>query len=326
MSSTFEEYLDANRDRRMASYMDFLRIPSISALPAHAGDCVTAAEWLATALTAAGAEHVSVEETTDHPVVYGDWLHAGPDAPTVLVYGHYDVQPVDPLDLWISPPFEPIVQGNRMLARGAADDKGQIHLHLMALEALLATTGSLPVNVRYLFEGDEEFDARHLEAWLTTNRDRLAADVAVISDTGFFDGNRPAITIGLRGTEYIQIDVEGTAVDLHSGQFGGAVQNPINALCQIVAALKGPTAGSASLASTTTSSNCPKPSGPRWRHCRSTKRRTGSCSAFPPWSAKPGSRPSSAAAHARRSTSTGSGVASRARARRRSSRPMPMPR
>jgi acetylornithine deacetylase/succinyl-diaminopimelate desuccinylase-like protein len=239
MTMTFEEHLTSTRDRRMASYMEFLRIPSISALPEHADDCQAAAEWLAAALTAAGAEHVRVAETTNHPVVYGDWLHAE-GAPTVLVYGHYDVQPVDPLDLWISPPFEPIVQGDRMLARGAADDKGQVHLHLMALEALLATAGALPVNVKYLFEGDEEFDSRHLEAWVTANRDLLAADVAVISDTGFFDGNLPAITIGLRGMEYIQIDVVGTAVDLHSGQFGGAVENPINALCQIVAALKGP--------------------------------------------------------------------------------------
>jgi acetylornithine deacetylase/succinyl-diaminopimelate desuccinylase-like protein len=158
----------------------------------------------------------------------------------VLVYGHYDVQPVDPLDLWTSPPFEPVVVGNRMLARGAADDKGQVHLHLMALEALLATHGRLPVNVRYVFEGDEEFDSNHLDGWLHANRGRLTADVAVISDTGFFDGNLPSITIGLRGLEYIQIDVEGSPVDLHSGTYGGAVQNPAIALAQIIAGLKGP--------------------------------------------------------------------------------------
>ena len=238
--TTLEAYLDATRDARLENYKAFLRIPSISALPQHSDDCRAAAQWLADALTRAGAERASVEDTTSHPVVYADWLHAGSDAPTVVVYGHYDVQPVDPLDLWISPPFEPIVQGGRMLARGAADDKGQIHMHVMALAALLETQGRLPVNLKFVFEGDEEFESSHLRGWLEANRDRLAADVAIISDTSFFDGNLPAITVGLRGIEYMQIDVVGTAVDLHSGSFGGAVQNPVNALCQIVAALKGP--------------------------------------------------------------------------------------
>jgi acetylornithine deacetylase/succinyl-diaminopimelate desuccinylase-like protein len=239
-TSAFERYLDETAERRLDDYAAFLRIPSISALPEHADDCRTAATWLARRLEAAGAEHVAVEDTTSHPVVYADWLHAGPDAPTVIVYGHYDVQPVDPLELWTSPPFEPVVRGGRMLARGAADCKGQVHLHLAALEALLATNGALPVNLKYVFEGDEEYDADHLDRWLQANAARLAADIAVISDTGFFDGNIPSITVGLRGLTYIQIDVTGTEVDLHSGQFGGAVQNPVNALCQIVAALKGP--------------------------------------------------------------------------------------
>jgi acetylornithine deacetylase/succinyl-diaminopimelate desuccinylase-like protein len=238
--TTFEDYLDATRDERLESYKAFLRIPSISALPEHRDECRATATWLAAALERAGAEHVALEETTGNPAVYADWLHAGPDAPTVLVYGHYDVQPVDPLELWTSPPFEPVVVGDRMLARGSSDDKGQIHLHVMALAALLATRGSLPVNVRYLFEGNEEDDARHLREWLTANRERIAADVAVISDTGFFEGNLPAITVGLRGNAYVQIDVEGSPVDLHSGTFGGAVQNPANALAQIIAALKGP--------------------------------------------------------------------------------------
>jgi acetylornithine deacetylase/succinyl-diaminopimelate desuccinylase-like protein len=239
-SLELDAYLDSTRTERLESYKDFLRIPSISALSEHHDDCRVAAEWLAAALERAGAEHAAVEDTTGHPVVYADWLHAGPDAPTVLVYGHYDVQPVDPLDLWTSPPFEPVVVGDRMLARGAADDKGQIHLHVMALAALLRTRGGLPVNVRYVFEGDEEYDQTHLAGWLERNKDRLAADVAVISDTGFFDRNLPAITVGLRGNEYMQIDVEGPPVDLHSGQFGGAVQNPANALATIIAALKGP--------------------------------------------------------------------------------------
>jgi acetylornithine deacetylase/succinyl-diaminopimelate desuccinylase-like protein len=237
--AALEAHLRETHDARLESYKAFLRIPSISALPQHAGDCRAAAEWLAGALTDVGLEHAKTHETGGHPVVYADWLHA-PDAPTVLVYGHYDVQPVDPLDLWTSPPFEPVVVGDRMLARGAADDKGQIHAHVMAAGALLATRGALPVNVKYLFEGEEESSSEHLDAWLEANRERVAADVVIISDTGFFEGNLPAITLSLRGIMYAQIDVVGTAVDLHSGGYGGAVQNPANALAQIIAALKGP--------------------------------------------------------------------------------------
>jgi acetylornithine deacetylase/succinyl-diaminopimelate desuccinylase-like protein len=237
--AALEAHLDATHAARLESYIDFLRIPSISALPEHAPDCRRAAEWLAAALKTAGLEHVEVAETGGHPVVYADWLHA-PDAPTVLVYGHYDVQPVDPLDLWTSPPFEPVVVGDRILARGAADDKGQVHAHAMAAAGLLATRGSLPINVKYVFEGEEESSSVHLDAWLDSNRDRLAADVAIISDTGFFEGNLPAITLSLRGMMYAQIDVVGAAVDLHSGGYGGVVANPANALATIIAALKGP--------------------------------------------------------------------------------------
>ena len=238
-TTDLEAYLDANRKRRMASYEAFLRIPSISALPQHAADCRRAAEFIADELRAMGVEHVEVSETEGHPVVYGDWLHAE-GAPTVLVYGHYDVQPVDPLDLWDSPPFEPIVRGGRILARGAADDKGQVHMHLRAAEAILATKGRLPVNLRFLFEGEEESTSEHLDRWLEANRPRLAADVAIISDTGFFEGNLPALTLSLRGIMYAQIDVTGAPVDLHSGGFGGAVENPANALATIIAGLKGP--------------------------------------------------------------------------------------
>ncbi|MEX2011780.1 MAG: dipeptidase [Chloroflexota bacterium] len=234
-----EAYLDANRDARLRSYEAFLRIPSISALPEHAADCRRAAEFVAGELTAMGIEHVEVSDTGGHPVVYGDWLHAE-GAPTVVVYGHYDVQPVDPLDLWDSPPFEPVVKNGRMLARGAADDKGQIHMHLRATEALLATRGRLPVNLKFVFEGEEESSSVHLDRWLEANKTRLKADVAVISDTSFFEGNVPAITLGLRGIMYAQIDVIGSPLDLHSGSYGGSVENPANALARIIAALKGP--------------------------------------------------------------------------------------
>ncbi len=232
-------YLDASHDARLASYIEFLRIPSVSALPEHAPDCRRAAAWLAEQLAAAGLEHVEVAETGGHPVVYADWLHA-PGAPTVLVYGHYDVQPPDPLDEWERAPFEPLVKDRRILARGAADDKGQVHLHLAAAEAILRTRSRFPVNVRYVFEGEEEVSSVHLDAWLEANRERLAADVALISDTSFFEGNLPAITIALRGLMYAQIDVSGPTIDLHSGVHGGAVANPANALAEILAALRGP--------------------------------------------------------------------------------------
>ena len=237
--SALERFLAETAARRLASYMEFLRIPSISTLPEHAPDCRRAAEWLADELRRIGVEHVEVSETGGHPIVYGDWLGAQ-GAPTIVVYGHYDVQPVDPVELWESSPFEPIVKGNRLLGRGASDDKGQVHIHLKAAEALLAARGRLPVNLRFIFEGEEEASSENLDPWLTANRGRLAADLAVISDSGFFDGNLPAITVGLRGIMYAQIDVEGPPVDLHSGSYGGAVDNPANVLCQIVASLKGP--------------------------------------------------------------------------------------
>jgi acetylornithine deacetylase/succinyl-diaminopimelate desuccinylase-like protein len=238
-SSDLEALLEATHEARLDSFKEFLRFPSISALPEHAPDIRRAAAWLADALRTAGLDHVEVSETDGHPVVYADWLHA-PGAPTVIVYGHYDVQPVDPLDLWTSPPFEPVIRDGHMLARGAADDKGQIHAHVMAAAALLGTRAGLPINVRYVFEGEEESSSVNLDAWLTTHRDRLSADVAIISDTGFFEGNLPAITVGLRGMMYAQLDVVLSPVDLHSGGYGGVVANPAVALAQIIAALKGP--------------------------------------------------------------------------------------
>jgi len=215
-----EEFLAAHADERLESYKELVRIPSISALPEHAADCRRTAEWIAADLERIGMEHVEVSETPGNPIVYADWLHAD-GAPTVLVYCHYDVQPVDPLDLWTSPPFEPVVEGRRILGRGVA-----------------ATRGGLSVNLRIVFEGEEESSSVHLDAWLGANRERLAADFALISDTAFFEGNIPAITIALRGMTYVQIDVTGTAVDLHSGGYGGAVENPANALARIITGLK----------------------------------------------------------------------------------------
>ncbi len=237
LDPVLETQLAATEDARHASLLEFLRIPSISALSEHAGDIRRAAEWVAQELARIGFEHAEVCETRWHPIVYADWLHAD-GAPTVIVYCHYDVQPVDPIDLWQTAPFDPFISNGRIVGRGSADDKGQLHMHLRAAEALFSTRGTLPVNLRIVFEGEEESTSASLPAWLDANRGRLGADAVVISDTGFFEGNIPALTETLRGMLYTQIDVTGTPIDLHSGSFGGAVENPANALAQIIAALK----------------------------------------------------------------------------------------
>jgi len=232
-----EAFIAGTAQERLDDYVDFLRIPSISTLGEHKSDMIAAAEFVASRLAAWGLEHVEVSPTPGHPVVYADWLHAE-GAPTVIVYCHYDVQPVDPLELWVRPPFEPRIEAGRIFARGAADDKGQLHLHLWAARAWLQADGRLPINVRYVFEGEEESGSINFDAWLTANRPRLDADVVVVSDTGFFEGNHPALTIGLRGLMYAQIDVTGPSLDLHSGTYGGNVQNPAIALARIIASLK----------------------------------------------------------------------------------------
>jgi acetylornithine deacetylase/succinyl-diaminopimelate desuccinylase-like protein len=237
VAAQLEAFLAETHDRRMATYLDFVRIPSVSALPDHADDCRRAAEFLAAQLRDAGLDHVEVSETGGPPVVRADWLHAE-GAPTVIAYGHYDVQPPDPLELWETAPFDPIVRDETVIARGAEDNKACVQMHLRAAEALLRVRGGLPINLRFLFEGEEESGSEHLDAWLEAHRDELRADVAVISDTDFFEGNRPAICLGVRGLLYAQIDVDGPNRDLHSGAYGGAVENPIHALALILASLK----------------------------------------------------------------------------------------
>jgi len=234
-----DSWLAETQAERLADYLDFLRIPSIGTLSKHQQDMVAAARFLAERLERAGMEHIEVSPTGGHPIVYADWLHAD-GAPTVLVYGHYDVQPVDPLEEWVKPPFDPRVEQGRVYARGAADDKGQVHLHAWAARAWHEVAGGLPVNIRYVFEGEEESGSEHFDGWLRDNQHRLAADLGVISDTGFFEGNRPAITVSLRGLMYLQVDVTGPSQDLHSGTWGGNVQNPAIALAHIVAAIKAP--------------------------------------------------------------------------------------
>ncbi len=237
VDQSIEAYFDAHKEERLESYKELLRIPSISTLPEHKPDIERAARWIADEMTRIGIENAAILPTRGHPIVYGDWLHAD-GAPTILVYCHYDVQPVDPIELWETAPFDPFVRDGRMVGRGSADDKGQLHMHLKAAEAILAARGKLPLNLKFIFEGEEEHSSVGLDEWLAANRDRLAADAIVISDTGFFEGNIPALTTSLRGMVYVQIDVTGGPIDLHSGSYGGAVQNPANALARIITELK----------------------------------------------------------------------------------------
>jgi acetylornithine deacetylase/succinyl-diaminopimelate desuccinylase-like protein len=230
-------YIQERRDAFIEELKEFCRIPSVSTKSEHKADMQRAAEWLTGSMRAIGLEHVEVMPTAGHPVVYADWLHA-PGVPTALIYGHYDVQPPEPLELWITGPFDPTVRNRELYARGAVDDKGQVFMHLKALEAHLKTRGRLPVNVKLLIEGEEEIGSRNLDPFIAKHQDLLKADVVVISDTAMIAKGAPGITHGLRGMVYFQLDVEGTRSDLHSGTFGGAVINPALALAQILSRLK----------------------------------------------------------------------------------------
>jgi acetylornithine deacetylase/succinyl-diaminopimelate desuccinylase-like protein len=231
------DFINVNRDRYVDELKQYLAIPSISALPQHAADVRRAAEWTAEALRRAGLENVRLIDTPGNPVVYGDWLHAA-DKPTILFYGHYDVQPVDPVELWTTPPFEATVRDGEIYARGAADDKGQVFMHIKAVEAYLNQAGSLPCNMRFFIEGEEEVGSVHLDDFVRDHKQELAADLVVISDTAMFDRGVPSICYSLRGLTYFQIDLRGSKSDLHSGVFGGAVANPAYVLAQILAQLK----------------------------------------------------------------------------------------
>ncbi len=233
-----DAYLDANRGRFEESLKALIRIPSVSAQPDHNADTRRAAEFVRDDLKAMGVP-AELVETPGHPIVYGERLDA-PGKPTLLIYGHYDVQPAEPLEPWLSPPFEPTVRDGNLYARGATDDKGQMYTHLKAAEAWLKTVGKLPVNVKFLIEGEEEVGGANLDPFMAQNREKLACDYAVISDTSQFAPGIPAITYGLKGLAYFEVIVKGANVDLHSGTFGGAVANPLNAIAAILASLKGP--------------------------------------------------------------------------------------
>jgi len=230
-----QAFISANRERFLAELLDFLRIPSISADPAYAGSVRNAAEWLASKLKEAGLDQVRLEETDGFPIVYGEKM-VDPAAPTILVYGHYDVQPADPLDLWESPPFEPVIKNEVIYARGACDDKGQVFMHVKAFEAMLAS-GELTCNVKFMIEGEEEVGSDHLGIFVEANKELLKADVILISDTAIIANDIPSIDVGLRGLSYMEVSVQGPNRDLHSGVYGGAVANPINILCQMIASM-----------------------------------------------------------------------------------------
>jgi acetylornithine deacetylase/succinyl-diaminopimelate desuccinylase-like protein len=235
--SDFSDYIDANLDRFHAELDDFLRIPSISTDPERAADVASCAAWLADHLRAAGVPDVEVVETAGHPIVVGARL-VDPDAPTLLVYGHYDVQPSEPDDLWTTPPFQPSRRDGRLYARGSVDDKGQVHMHVKALETRLGTNAGVGLNLKFVLEGEEEVGSAHLGKFLAANAERLACDAVLISDTTMFSPDLPCITTGLRGIVYTEVNVRGASHDLHSGSYGGAVVNPANALAQILAGLK----------------------------------------------------------------------------------------
>src|SRR5215472_4446431 len=239
-SDTARQYSRAHAERFRHELHDLLRIPSLSGDPAHAGDIQRAAEWLATHLRDLGVSNVLVMPTAGHPVVYGEWLGAGPDAPTVLVYGHYDVVPALIEDGWETPPFEPVEKDGKIYARGATDDKGQLFIHIKALESYLKTGGDAPVNVKFLLEGEEEVSSPNLRPFLEAHLDLLRADVCIISDSSMRTIEEPSILHSLRGMTYIEVEVRGPSDDLHSGFWGGAVHNPALALVEILAKLHNP--------------------------------------------------------------------------------------
>jgi acetylornithine deacetylase/succinyl-diaminopimelate desuccinylase-like protein len=239
VSHATNEFVEKNKDRFLEELKDFLRIPSVSTLPEHVSDVQRAAQFVADSLKKAGLENVEIIQTAKHPLVYADWLHA-PGKPTVLCYGHHDVQPPDPLELWESPPFEPSIRDGNLYARGSADDKGQMYMHVKAVEALKTVNGSLPVNLKFLIEGEEEIGGESVAKYVAENPAKLKADVALVSDTAMYAEGIPTLCIGLRGLIYTEIECRGPARDLHSGMYGGTAPNAVFALVELLSKLKEP--------------------------------------------------------------------------------------
>jgi acetylornithine deacetylase/succinyl-diaminopimelate desuccinylase-like protein len=230
-----QNYLTQNQNRFLDELLDLLRIPSVSADSQYSADVHKTAQFVAEKLQLAGADNVEICPTNGYPIIYGDKI-ISPNLPTILVYGHYDVQPADPIELWDSPPFEPIIKDQKIYARGACDDKGQMYMHIKAFETMMQTTG-VPCNVKFMIEGEEEVGSPNLKTFVLNNKKRLSADVVLVSDTSMIANDVPSITIGLRGLSYLEVEVTGPNRDLHSGTYGGAVANPINILCQMIASL-----------------------------------------------------------------------------------------
>jgi acetylornithine deacetylase/succinyl-diaminopimelate desuccinylase-like protein len=237
LPSTVAEFVHQQEPRLLEELLDFLRIPSISTNPDHKADVIRAAEWVAASLRRAGLEHVEIIPTPGHPLIYADWLHAA-GKPTVLCYGHYDVQPPDPLEEWHTPPFEPSLRDGNIYARGACDDKGQMYMHVKAVEALQAVDGKLPLNVKFLIEGEEEIGGESISAFVPRHTEKLKADVALVSDTELFADGVPTLCIGLRGLMYMEVEARGPARDLHSGMYGGAAPNAVYGLIELLAKAK----------------------------------------------------------------------------------------
>lgn len=229
------QYIEKNKQRFLDELFDLLRIPSVSADKKFAGDVRSAAEFIRDKFVAAGADNVEICETPGHPIVYAEKL-IDPSKPTVLVYGHYDVQPADPYELWDSPPFEPVIKNDKIYARGACDDKGQMYMHIKSFEAMMAEN-ELPCNVKFMIEGEEEVGSDNLGVFVANNKEKIKADVVLISDTGIINNDTPSMTVGLRGLSYLEVEVTGPNRDLHSGMYGGAVGNPINTLCDMISSL-----------------------------------------------------------------------------------------
>lgn len=232
------DFINSNNARFIEELTEFLRIPSISNDPEHKPDMETCSKWLADHIKSIGIDKVEIYNTPGHPIVYAEYLKAGKDKPTVLLYGHYDVQPVDPLELWTDPPFEPTINDGKIYARGTTDDKGQLFIHLKSIEAYFKNQNSLPVNIKILYEGEEEIGSPNLSNFLKDNRELLKCNLVVISDTSMYAKGLPSICYGLRGLAYMQIDLVGPNRDLHSGSYGGGVENPINALANLITKLK----------------------------------------------------------------------------------------
>ena len=233
---TIQQYVSANKDRFLNELMDLLRIPSVSADSTRKADVARAADFIKASLEKAGADKVEICPTAGHPIVYGEKI-IDPAKPTVIVYGHYDVQPADPLNLWTTPPFEPEIRDEKIYARGSCDDKGQVFMHIKAFE-LMMKTNTLPCNVRFMIEGEEEVGSSNLGTWIRENKTRLKGNVILISDTSIIANDTPSIDVGLRGLSYVEVEVTGPNRDLHSGVYGGAVANPIQVLCDMIASMK----------------------------------------------------------------------------------------